>query len=120
MEEILLRFPMLGREIFKKIDNKTLVECRQIDETWMEFIDNEKFKWTRVIQKYLNLQDSNIKWSNTLSVHLPLQPDNLKKSWQKAIRRSNTEEVSKLAHSFYKFQKVRQSKTKSPFLIAAL
>ena len=77
MEEILLRFPMLGREIFKEFDNETLVECRQIDETWMGFIDNEKFKWTRVIQKYLNLQ-------NTMSPQMPSQPTlptNINQPW---------------------------------------
>ena len=80
-------------------------------------------------QKYLNLENTlqyTIERSNALSGHPAhqlqpaLAPDNLIKSWQKAIRRSNTEEVSKLAHSLYKFQKVRQSKTKSVFLIAAL
>ena len=106
MEEILLRFPMLGKEIFKKMDNKTLVECRKIDETWMGFIDNEKFRWNRIIEKYLDVQDC--------------ADMNFKNSWLKAIRRCNTKEVSKLAHSLYKFQKVRVSKTKSPFLIAAL
>ena len=103
MEEILLRFPMLGKEIFKKIDNKTLVNCRQIDETWMGFIDNEKFRWTRIIQKY------------TVEALLYFNSE-----WRKAIRRSSTKEVSKLAHSLYEFQKVRVSKTISPFLIAAL
>ena len=90
MEEILLRFPMLGKEIFKKIDNKTLVNCRQIDETWMGFIDNEKFRWTRIIQKYIV----------QASVYFNSE-------WRKAIRRSSTKEVSKLAHSLYEFQKVR-------------
>ena len=99
MEEILFRFPMLGKEIFKKMDNKTLVECRKIDATWMGFIDNEKFRWNRIIEKYLDVQDC--------------ADMNFKNSWLKAIRRCNTKEVSKLAHSLYKFQKVRVSKTKS-------
>ena len=54
MEEVLLRFPHLGEQIFKKLFNKNLVKCLIASKTWYHFIIKEKFYKLRV--KYENHQ----------------------------------------------------------------
>ena len=50
MEEILRRFPHIGEQIFKELDNKSLAKCRKADRSWRTFIDDQKFSWIRKIQ----------------------------------------------------------------------
>jgi len=58
MEEILLRFPLIGENIFKKLSNKNLIKCKKVGKTWERFIINEKFYKLKVkyekIQKHYN------------------------------------------------------------------
>ena len=54
MEEVLLRFPHLGEQIFKKLLNKNLLKCMNVSKTWYHFINKEKFYKLRV--KYENYQ----------------------------------------------------------------
>jgi hypothetical protein len=53
MEEVLLRFPHIGDQVFKKLDNEDLTKCRKISPSWNEFIDNQKLPWIRLMKKYL-------------------------------------------------------------------
>ena len=39
MEEILIRFPVLGEKIFKGLDDKNLVEIRKVGKNWCTFLD---------------------------------------------------------------------------------
>ena len=39
MEEILIRFPAVGENIFKQLDNKDLVVCKTLSKTWYNFLD---------------------------------------------------------------------------------
>ena len=54
MEEVLLRFPHLGEQIFKKLLNKNLLKCMNVSKTWYHFISKENFYKLRV--KYENGQ----------------------------------------------------------------
>ena len=43
MEDILWKFPHVGKQIFKKLSNKNLAKSRKVAKTWEYFITNEKF-----------------------------------------------------------------------------
>ena len=60
MEEVILRFPLLGRQIFEKLNNQSLVKCRIIGKTWKCFIDNEKFLTFAIIKRGSNASDKSI------------------------------------------------------------
>ena len=52
MENILTLFPHVGENIFKNLNNKELVRCREVNKTWKDFIDNNRLIWTRIIQAH--------------------------------------------------------------------
>ena len=53
MEDIILIFPHIAKQIFEKLDNKDLTNCRLVVKSWKNFIDEQNLPWTRiVIQKY--------------------------------------------------------------------
>ena len=56
MENILTLFPYVGEDIFKNLNNKELVRCREVNKTWKDFIDNNRLIWTRKI--YAHTKDS--------------------------------------------------------------
>ena len=53
MEEVLLRFPYVGEEIFDLLDEKSLENCKSVCKTWKNFIEhpNQKFFWIQIIRK---------------------------------------------------------------------
>ena len=51
-DEVFLRFPHLSEAIFYELDNKSLTNCREVNDTWKNIIDHEKLTWLRRIQKY--------------------------------------------------------------------
>ena len=55
MEEVLLRFQHLGKQIFDDLDNVSLTKCMEVNRTFKEFIEYQKFPWIRIIAKYVNL-----------------------------------------------------------------
>ena len=66
MENVLLRFPHLGEEIFQKIDNKSLASCQLVSGSWYRFIQYQKRpKWVRI--KHLLVKNL-----ETLSKELPI------------------------------------------------
>ena len=54
MEEVLLRFPQIGEEIFEFLDEKSLESCRKVCKPWKNFIEspNLKFRWIKIIKNY--------------------------------------------------------------------
>ena len=48
MEEVILRFPHLGVQIFAQLEYSSLARCRETTETWQDFINNEKFYKKRI------------------------------------------------------------------------
>ena len=58
MEEVLSRFPHLGEKIFQKLDSKTLINCKEVNETFKNFLKIEKSSYFRVIQWYTNCSES--------------------------------------------------------------
>ena len=52
MDEILIRFPVVGQEIFKQLDDKSLTKCREVSKVCCDFMDTDSLLWRRRIQKY--------------------------------------------------------------------
>ena len=42
------RFPHLGEQILNSLCNKSLADCREVSQTWQEFIGNERFYKNRI------------------------------------------------------------------------
>ena len=54
MEEVFLRFPHVGEQIFEQMDNKDLKKCTEAGKHWNGFISGQKIPWIRMIHKYVN------------------------------------------------------------------
>ena len=54
MEEVLLRFPLLGQKICEHLDNQNLTTCTEVSRNWERFLKNEKFFWIRKVEKLIN------------------------------------------------------------------
>ena len=57
MEEILLRFDHLGKQIFARLDNEKLANSREAGRAWKNFIDNENLPWNRIVVQKYSCQD---------------------------------------------------------------
>ena len=53
IEDLCLRFPHLRGMIIENLDNNSLGVCRLVNKRWMNFIDNDKMLWYRMIEKHL-------------------------------------------------------------------
>ena len=53
MEEVVLRFPHLAQNIFEKLDNQTVSNCRQISRNCNALINDQKFYWIRITENCL-------------------------------------------------------------------
>ena len=58
MEEVLIRFPHLGDNIFQNLESKSLIKCKEVKRTWKNFIKVDKCSYFRVIQWYTNCSES--------------------------------------------------------------
>lgn len=61
MEEVLLRFGHLGRNIFEKLDDLTLMKCKEVTRQWNLFIDSKKIGLLKVIKIKSNAPEEYIK-----------------------------------------------------------
>ena len=66
LDETMLRFPHIVRDIFKEVDNKSLTNCRNVSRACCDFIDNEKFYWVRKIQNYVSMKTFLQQWQKVL------------------------------------------------------
>ena len=53
MEEILLRFPHLGEQIFQSLDFENLSNCAQVSKFWHDFINNEKIITSHLLIEFI-------------------------------------------------------------------
>ena len=56
MDGIIIRFPIVGQNIFKKLDNKSLANCKLVSKIWQQFLRNDILIYKRKIQKYTTKQ----------------------------------------------------------------
>ena len=52
METICNRFPHLAGRIFDQVDDQSLNNCKEISGEVLEYLENERFFWIRIIKKY--------------------------------------------------------------------
>ena len=81
--DMLLRLPHIGAQIFDSMDNSSLLKCKEASRPWYDFINEQKFSWVRMIQKY-------VKESNKNFTECP-------KHWRKLFRKRSVEQVKYLA-----------------------
>ena len=49
---VIVRFPGIAERIFNQLENSSIANCRKVDESWRNFIDDQKLPWIRKILKY--------------------------------------------------------------------
>ena len=62
---MLWRFPHIGQEIFQQLNDQSISECREISQSWQEFINSEKFYKKRIKE----MIEKHTKAYNDESVH---------------------------------------------------
>ena len=93
MEVLSLRFPHLIENIFCELDNQNLVDFRKVNRTFRSFIDNGRFRWIRIIRKFIG---------NISNLH--------KESWKKVLHKAPTQNIQELGKAVKKFFEVRKSR----------
>ena len=53
METVCKRFPHLAERIFDQLDDQSLANCKEISGEVLEYLENERFFWIRIIKKYI-------------------------------------------------------------------
>ena len=72
LEEMMLRFPHIVRDIFKKVDNKSLTNFRNVSRVYCDFIDYEFFHSVRKIQGRERMTEFQQQWDKVLK-NIPTQ-----------------------------------------------
>ena len=67
IDGIILRFPDVTQDIFKELNDETLTTCRNMSRLWCDYLDNQKFYWVRMIQRYRNnMKNAYHQWKKVL------------------------------------------------------
>ena len=53
MEDVVLKYPLVARQIFEYLDDKSLANCRRVSSVLCQAIDRKKVHWTRMIRNYI-------------------------------------------------------------------
>ena len=103
MEVFSNRFPMIMKNILKKLDNITLLSCKESSRELNTFLQNEKLIWLRIVGLY---KDNFI---------------GFEKSWKQTLEKNSVDNIKQLALATQKFFKVhkRFSTHWHPLFIAA-
>ena len=65
IEDLCKRFPQIGEEILKYLDNTTIAKCTLVSKTMHSFIGSQKVFWIRKINKYQHVEEDEIFVSDT-------------------------------------------------------
>ena len=49
MEEVLLRFPHIGEQVFEELGDQNLIQCLSVSRNWKNILEDCKFLWIRMI-----------------------------------------------------------------------
>ena len=52
MENILARYPHLGKLVFNNMDNQSLINFKVASRDVSEFMENDRFFWIRILKRY--------------------------------------------------------------------
>ena len=104
MDNIILRIPYVAQLIFEEVDDKSLVNCKTVSETWVSFIGMKKIESLRIILKYAGNMTE-------FADH-----------WKLLLRRTPVKIVKEIASTvreFFSANPKRKDYQWSPFVIAA-
>ena len=76
MEEIICRFPHMAEKIFEELDNHYFIQCKVINPSWKNFMEESKFSYIRLIKTSTNCSS---------------------KGMQKILKKTNLEDIIRLA-----------------------
>ena len=76
---LLKRFPHIGVSIFNKLDNQSLINCKDASQDWSEHLEKERFFWIRILTNYSKYYDTFLDF------------------WKMAVNRTSIEIVRHLA-----------------------
>ena len=62
-EDILLRFPHIGEQIFEKLEDYSLSKCQKVSKLWKDFITKSKVWPIEVLQKNTLISKARLKKS---------------------------------------------------------
>ena len=79
MEEVLLRFPHIGEQIFEELGDQNLIQCLTVSRNWKNLLEDCKFLWIRMI----------------LGISNPVTRVNYYKS-KRILKKSNSQDVKKM------------------------
>ena len=69
MEEMIFKFPHIGRQIFEKLTDENLVKCLKVSQSWEHPLTEEKLQRIQRIQrlriKYETIQKNKDKYGYT-------------------------------------------------------
>ena len=103
LESLCERFPHIGEEILKGLDDKTIAKCTLVSKTMNTFIGKQKVFWIRKIKKYVG------------------EDETLPEIWKKLLYQAPQEKVKMMSNAVYIFFNHPLSiecKTWTPFQIA--
>ena len=93
MDEIMLRFPHLAEQIYRELDNLSLVKCKEVSLSWYHFLDNNKASNIRVIKGYTNCSDALMKKlakNNEDVIQIASDLHKIFKNFRRGIRQSSS------------------------------
>ena len=77
--ELFKRFPHIGESILNKLDNQSLINCKEASQELSEFLEKERFFWIRILTNYSKHYDTFLDF------------------WKMAVNRTSIEIVRHLA-----------------------
>ena len=89
MDVIQIRFPTLAVKILNNVDDQSLLKYKESDKDNCEFLRQERFYWMRILKKYRKKYNEYFEACN--------------ESWRKAISKTPTGFVKKLAMAVFIF-----------------
>ena len=101
MENIFEKFPNLGGNILHCLDNKSLAHFKKVRRRWMNFTDQQKTFWIRLIEKHIGKNET------------------FTDDWKKVVFKTPVQVVKELAVAVKKFYKSYENDLFSPLFIAA-
>ena len=61
LDEIFWKFPHIGEQIIEKLDNKSLVKCKEVNALWLNFINEGKAVMIRIIQQMICIETESVR-----------------------------------------------------------
>ena len=106
MDGVILRLPCIAQQIFEKLDDQSLTNCKIINQNWRTFLEETRFLWIRIVQRNIKIV-SNVEFE---------------KFWELLLKKESTEFLKKIASMVEEFFTELSSRRKhqwTPLHIAA-